>query len=128
MRIASPGYFDVMRLRLRSGRLFTRLDGAGSPRVVVVNETFAREIFGGEPAVGQRLLFAGGASSEPWEVVGVVADIQYQGLTVAESDAEAYISVSTSSRHRRYSASLSRSSPCGPPAIRSRCSPSCVRR
>ena len=52
VRIASPGYFDVMRLRLRSGRLFTRLDGAGSPGVVVVNETFAREIFGGEPAVG----------------------------------------------------------------------------
>ena len=93
MRIASPGYFDVMRLRLRSGRLFTRLDGAGSPGVVVVNETFAREVFGGEPAVGQRLLFGGGASSEPWEVVGVVADIQYQGLTVAESGAEAYISV-----------------------------------
>ena len=92
IRIASPGYFDVMRLRLRSGRLFTRLDGAGSPGVVVVNETFAREVFGGEPAVGQRLLF-GGASSEPWEVVGVVADIQYQGLTVAESGAEAYISV-----------------------------------
>ena len=93
MRIASPGYFDVMRLRLRSGRLFTRLDGAGSPGVVVVNETFARDVFGGEPAVGQRLLFGGGASSEPWEVVGVVADIQYQGLTVAESGAEVYISV-----------------------------------
>ena len=92
MRIASPGYFDVMRLRLRSGRLFTRLDGAGSPGVVVVNETFAREVFGGEPAVGQRLLF-GGRGSEPWEVVGVVADIQYQGLTVDESRAEAYISV-----------------------------------
>ena len=92
MRIASPGYFDVMRLRLRSGRLFTRLDGAGSPGVVVVNETFAREVFGGEPAVGQQLLF-GGASSEPWEVVGVVADIQYQGLTVDETRAEAYISV-----------------------------------
>ena len=92
-RIASPGYFDVMRLRLRSGRFFTRLDGAGSPGVVVVNETFAREIFGGEPAVGQRLLFGGPGSSEPWEVVGVVADIQYQGITVAESRAETYISI-----------------------------------
>ena len=93
MRIASPGYFDVMRLPLRSGRLFTRLDGAGSPGVVVVNETFAREVFGGEPAVGQRLEFGGRGSSDPREVVGVVADIQYQGLTVAETGAEAYISV-----------------------------------
>ena len=57
------------------------------------HETFAREVFGGEPAVGQRLLFGGRGGSEPWEVVGVVADIQYQGLTVGESGAEVYISV-----------------------------------
>ena len=36
--VVSPGYFDVMRMRLRDGRLFTRLDGAVGPRVVVVNE------------------------------------------------------------------------------------------
>ena len=41
LRVVSPGYFDVMRLRVRGGRLFTALEGAGSPRVLVVNETFA---------------------------------------------------------------------------------------
>ena len=93
IQVVSPGYFDVMRLRLRSGRLFTRLDGAGSPRVVVVNETFAREIFGGNPAVGQQVVLGRGAGEQPLEVIGVVADIRYSGLAAFESQAEAFLSV-----------------------------------
>ena len=93
LRVASPGYFDVLRLRLRDGRLYTRLDGAGGPRVVVVNETFARETFGGAPVVGQRLRFGGvGGEQESWEVIGVVADIRYSGLAVTESPAELFVS------------------------------------
>ena len=93
IQVVSPGYFDVMRLRLRSGRLFTRLDGAGSPRVVVVNETFAREVFGGAPAVGQQVLLGRGDGEQPLEVIGVVADIRYSGLAAFESQAEAFLSV-----------------------------------
>ena len=93
-RLASPGYFDVMRLRLRNGRLFTPLDGAGSPGVLVVNETFAREIFGDGPAVGQRLRLGGGrGDDESWEVIGVVADIRYRTIRGIESRAEAFVSV-----------------------------------
>ena len=90
VNFVSPGYFDVMRLRLSSGRAFSRLDGAGSPPVLIVNETLARDLFRGEPAVGRGLLPAG-AGSEPWEVVGVVADVRYGGLTAAEPEAEAYM-------------------------------------
>lgn len=90
INFVSPGYFDVMRLRLLAGRAFTRLDRAGSPPVLMVNETLARDLFGGEPAVGRRLLPIG-AGPEPWEVVGVVADVRYGGLTITESRAEAYL-------------------------------------
>ncbi len=90
VNFVSPGYFDTMRLRLRNGRAFTRLDTAESPPVLMVNETLARELFGGGPAVGQRLLPAG-AGPEPWEVIGVVADVRYGGLTITESQAEAYM-------------------------------------
>ena len=93
IQVVSPGYLDVMRLRIRSGRAFTRLDGAGSPRVVVVNEAFARDVFGGAPAVGQRVRLGRDAADEPLEVIGVVADIRYTGLRATESSAEAYLSV-----------------------------------
>ena len=109
----SPGYVDVMRLRLRGGRFFTPLDRAGSPRVLVVNETFAREFFGGEPAVGQQVQLRSQvfivneafarewSGGEPWDVIGVVADIQYRGLRGRrESRAEGYVSVHQSDTAR----------------------------
>ena len=84
----SPGYLEAMRFRLRDGRTFTRLDGSGSPRVLVANETLARELLGSGPAVGQRVVSPFG---EPWEVVGVVGDVVYTGLELtAEPQAEAF--------------------------------------
>ena len=91
LNIVSPGYFDAMRLRLVSGRAFTRLDGAAGSPVLVINETLAREVFGGEPAVGQRVLAAFGDSDDPAEVIGVVADVRYEGLAAAASPGEAYV-------------------------------------
>ena len=91
----SPGYFDAMRLRLLRGRLFTDLDRAGSPGVVVVNETFARALSDSGEAVGQRVQFGSRGSSgsdERWlEVIGVVADLRYAGLAVGEQRAEAFV-------------------------------------
>lgn len=111
IRTVSPDYADVVRLRLRAGRFLTDRDRFGSPRVAVVSESFARAAFGGEPAVGQRLVSAfpapdpgdlpdwmGGAgpSDEPWEVVGVVADVTFpfedESFGVARSG-EVYLSM-----------------------------------
>ena len=92
---ANPGYFDAMRLRLLEGRLFTRADRAASPRVVVVNETLARDLSHDEQAVGQRVQFAyrrsRGGDDPWWEVIGVVADIRYGGLGISEHRAEAFV-------------------------------------
>ena len=98
VRIASPGYFDVMRLRLRGGRAFTRLDESGSPRVAIVNETLERELFDGESAVGRRVRLPAvggdlqaGSGDELWAVVGVVADVEHEGPAAAGSSAAVYI-------------------------------------
>ena len=95
LHVASPGYFETLRLRLLGGRLFTRRDGAGAPRVLVVNETFAREVLGGAPAVGRRVRFARGNGGDdvPWEVIGVVADVTYWDLAVTGLGAEAFAPV-----------------------------------
>ena len=91
----SPGYFDAMRLRLLGGRLFTDLDRGGGPGVVVVNETFARQLSADGEAVGQRVRFGFegiGDGDDRWrEVIGVVADLQHAGLAVGEQRAEAFI-------------------------------------
>ena len=100
VNFVSPGYFDAMRLRLLSGRTFTGLDRAGTPPVLVVNETLARELFDGDPAVGRQVLPLG-AYGETWEVVGVVADVNYEGLSIAGAQSEAYMPL-----HQREQAGL----------------------
>ena len=95
LQVVSPGYLDALRFRLRAGRTLTSQDGRDSPRVLVANETLARELFGGRQAVGQRVIVGFG---EPWEVVGVVGDIVYGGLDVTgETRAEAYFPVAQAS-------------------------------
>ena len=97
LRHASPGYFEVMRLRLRGGRWFTRLDGPGGPRVAVIDESLERQLFDGESAIGQRLRLPAvgdlqaGSDDELWDVVGVVADVRYEDLASVESSAGFYI-------------------------------------
>ena len=77
IRRVSPGYADVLGLRVQAGRFFTDRDSADGQRVVVVSESFAQRAFGDAPAVGQRLLRPAviGDATATWEVIGVVDDI-----------------------------------------------------
>ena len=91
LQVVSPGYLDALRFRLRAGRTLTPRDGREGPRVLVANETLARALFGGRPAVGQRVIVGFG---EPWEVVGVVGDVVYGGLDLTgQTQAEAYFAL-----------------------------------
>ena len=77
-RVASSGYFEAMGARMTQGRSFADSDTEQSPRVLIVNETFARRFFAGEDAVGRRVRFSGPIESNPWrEIVGVVADLRH---------------------------------------------------
>ena len=67
----SPGWFRTVRIPVLIGRDFTVDDRPGTPRVVVVNETLARQFWNGD-AIGKRLADA--------EVVGIVADSKYWTL------------------------------------------------
>ena len=63
-------FFDTMDIPILAGRAFERTDEMGKARVAIVNETFAKNIWPGENAVGKRfrLLDRDGALVE---VVGV---------------------------------------------------------
>ncbi len=78
-RVASPGYFEVLRTRVLTGRAFEERDAAGAPTVVMVNQALARRYFPGESPIGKRIDFRWDTNGMQ-EIVGVVADIREQGL------------------------------------------------
>ena len=54
MAPVTPGYFETMKIPILAGRAFVRRDlDSEAPTVVIVNESFAKRYFGGEPAVGR---------------------------------------------------------------------------
>jgi len=75
-RIVMPGYFETMRLPLRSGRLVSGRDNAGSPNVVILNERAARQYWPGESPVGKRIAIGDNTDGSPnwFNVIGVVAN------------------------------------------------------
>jgi putative ABC transport system permease protein len=78
------GYFDALGMRLVRGRVLDERDTDTSPLVVVVNESLARRIWPGEDAVGKHLKQGWFDSATPWmEVVGIVGDVKFDGLTEA---------------------------------------------
>ncbi len=74
---ASPSYFDTIGARVVRGRAFTDRDRADQPKVVVVNETAARQFWPNEDAIGKRLGLGQGGFQDGAEVVGIVADVRY---------------------------------------------------
>jgi predicted permease len=77
---ASADYFATLGIPLLAGRLFTPGDTAGAPSVVVVSRTWAAHYFPEGSAVGRRLHGGGCTGCPATTIVGVVADVKYQGL------------------------------------------------
>jgi putative ABC transport system permease protein len=77
--MATPGYFATLGLPLLSGREFSDQDDLDAPRVIIVNESLARNAWKGEDPVGRTLMldYQGGPSRR--QVVGVVRDARYRG-------------------------------------------------
>jgi len=75
----SPDYFRVARTSLLSGRTFTWQDDKDAPRVAVINQEFARKIFGSvTSAMGGYFKMPDGTRIQ---VVGVAEDGKYESLT-----------------------------------------------
>ncbi len=83
-RIVAGDFFAAMGVPVRRGRLLGPEDRAGSPPVALVNETLARRYLPGVDPIGKRLTFGDGTGDDTQyhEIVGVVADVRHQGLTV----------------------------------------------
>jgi predicted permease len=77
-----PAFFETLRTRVLAGREFTERDTESTQRVLVVNRRFIQKILKLErpdAAVGRRVQTQG----RPYEIIGVVEDGKYVGLTEA---------------------------------------------
>ena len=83
--IVDSGYLQTMQIPLIAGRHFTEDDTTTSQAVMVLNESAARAVYGGEDVLGRKVLSNGGE----FEVVGIVADVRHRSLEES-SDMEMY--------------------------------------
>ncbi len=79
--IVSGHYFPAMEIPLRSGRLFNEQDSTTSPKVVIIDEYMAQQLWPDQDPLGKRIHYGGVTDNEPWEtVVGVVGRVKQYTL------------------------------------------------
>jgi len=83
-------YFETMEIPLLRGRSFTVADTASSERVVIVNQTLARNRWPNSKDIGAvvgRRIRIGDSQTAPWSViVGVAGDVKYWSLGEAQRE------------------------------------------
>jgi len=72
----TPDYLRALGVKLLHGRFFTAGDTDAAPALVLVNETLVRDYFREQNPLGKRIELDGRLRT----IVGVVADVKYQGL------------------------------------------------
>ncbi len=91
LQTTTPGYFRVMGIGLRRGRLLEETDSKESQPVTVVNEALVRRYFPNENPIGKRI-----RHERTWRtIVGVVGDVRHLKLHEGISP-EAYFPYSQS--------------------------------
>jgi putative ABC transport system permease protein len=82
----SPDYCQTMGIPVLSGRCIDEKDTITSPQAALISNSLARTEFPGKNPIGKRLHV--GPTNRPWYViVGVVADVKQDSLTVNQPDA-----------------------------------------
>ena len=86
LKSVSPDYFRALAIPLIAGRAFTAADADGAPRVTIVNEVIARQLFPGQDPIGRAVELVPGART-PWTrrpgrltIVGVARHVKEVGL------------------------------------------------
>ena len=90
----SPDYFKALGVPLRAGRTFSESDMTGHARVVVINETLARQLWPGRDAMTARII----VDNTPYEVIGVVAG--YAGNPMTTSAPRFYLPLAPDAKVR----------------------------
>lgn len=82
MSVISADYFKTIGTPMSAGRDFDERDGPNSPKVAIVNESFARRFTNGANPIGDRFWIEA-TPNEPkslYEIVGLVKNAKYRDL------------------------------------------------
>jgi predicted permease len=98
-RVATPSYFETLRIPLLRGRMFGAADGPNTPAVGLINRRLAHRLFGDDNPIGRRITCAPATSTTPtWvTVVGVTRDLHANGLADQIRD-EVYLPATQNAR------------------------------
>ena len=77
--VVDDHYFSAIGMSVINGRAFDSRDRVGSPEVVVINATLARQLWPGRSALGRRIRVADGHRFA--QVIGIAADSKYNDIT-----------------------------------------------
>jgi hypothetical protein len=86
-RSVSPDYFKVLGIPILESRGFSWQDSMGKDNPVVIDHSWARQLFGKEDPIGQGIVLM---DNSLLTVIGVAADVKNDGLT-QPSDPEYYV-------------------------------------
>jgi len=73
----TPGFFETIGARIRAGRAINEDDNGNTRRVAVINEAFAKKLFGNQNPIGQHFGPAPLRNAGTYEIVGVVQNVHY---------------------------------------------------
>jgi predicted permease len=80
-------YFQALGIPLIAGRVFSDLDRADTPLVVVVNQSMARHSWPGQNPIGRRMHVGNPKKNLPWAtVIGIVGDTRVGGRDQEAND------------------------------------------
>ena len=89
-RSVSAHYFQVFKIPLLRGRVFSETDAGNASRVVLINEAMAKRYWKGEDPVGQVITIGKGLGPQfddpPRQVIGVVGTVRENGLKTGDVD------------------------------------------
>ncbi len=75
-RDVSTSFFTTLKAKLVRGRYFTETDDSSKPKVMLINQTLARQYFPGEDPIGKKIGDTALSPKSICEIVGVVDDVK----------------------------------------------------
>lgn len=86
-RMIDHQYLQAMEIPILEGRYFDARDTSDSPKVIIINDSLARQLWPGRSAIGRKIAVNGEST-----VVGVVADVRHSSLEAAGGN-EMYLDI-----------------------------------